>query len=214
MQAGRQGEDAMTAAQAEARVTPEEYLARERRAQTKSEYLGGFVVAMSGASRLHNYVVGDIFGELRDQLRDSPCDLFTSDMRVKVTETGDYTYPDVIVACGEVEFEDAELDTLLTPTVIIEVLSPSTERYDRGLKFTSYRQLPTLQEYVLVAQDRPSVEHYARHGEQWVLTTITDLDASVRLPAIGCELRLREIYRRVNVEAQSNSEPNQGQPRG
>lgn len=201
----------MTAARVEARISPEEYLARERQAQTKSEYLGGFVVAMSGASRKHNYVVGNIFGELYTQLRDSQCDLFVADMRVKITETGDYTYPDVIVACGDVQFEDAELDTLLTPTVIVEVLSPSTEGYDRGAKFISYRQLPTLHEYVLVAQDRPSVEHYARQGEQWVLTTITDLDASVQLPAIGCELKLREIYRRVNLEARGDSGPNRGE---
>jgi Uma2 family endonuclease len=187
----------MTAARAEARMTPAEYLARERQAQTKSEYIGGFVVAMTGASRKHNYVAGDIFGELRDQLRGSPCDVFTGDMRVKVAEAGDYTYPDVIVACGDLEFEDSELDTLLTPTVIIEVLSPSTEAYDRGAKFINYRQLPTLQEYVLVAQDRPSVEHYARHGNQWVLTTITDLEATVPLPTIGCELSMREIYRRA-----------------
>ena len=197
----------MTAARAEDRVSPAEYLVRERQAQTKSEYLGGFVVAMSGASRLHNYVVGDIFVEFHRQLRGRPCDLFSNDMRVKVAETGDYAYPDVVVAGGEVEFEDAELDTLLTPTVIIEVLSPSTEAHDRGAKFTSYRTLPSLQEYVLVAQDRPSVEHYARRGEQWLLTAVTDLDASVPLPAIGCELRLREIYRRVNTADRGGAPP-------
>ena len=105
------------------------------------------------------------------------------------------------MACGEVAFGDAELDSLLTPTVIVEVLSPSTEAYDRGAKFSSYRQLPTLQEYLLVAQDRPSVEHYGRQGEQWVLTAVTGLDASVRLPATGCELRLRDIYRRAMAAA-------------
>jgi Uma2 family endonuclease len=202
----------MTAARAAARVTPAEYLARERRAQTKSEYLGGFIVAMTGASRLHNYVVGDIFVELHRQLANSPCGLFMGDMRVKATEAGDYTYPDVVVACGEVEFEDAELDTLLTPTVIIEVLSPSTETYDRGAKFISYRQRLSLQEYVLVAQDRPSIEHYARHGEQWILTTVTDLDASVRLPSIGCDLRLRDVYRRVNLEDRSVTPVDNGHP--
>jgi Uma2 family endonuclease len=204
----------MTAARAEARVSPAEYLVRERRAQTKSEYLGGFIVAMSGASRLHNYVTLDIAVALHQQLGDSPCDLFANDMRVKITETGDYTYPDVVVACGDVQFEDAEIDTLLTPTVIIEVLSPSTEGYDRGAKFASYRQIPTLHEYLLVAQDRPSVEHYARQGEQWLLTTVTDLDASVQLSAIGCELRLREIYRRVNVVTRSEPGRDAGQPPG
>ena len=189
----------MTAARAEARVTGAGYLARERQAQTKSEYLGGYVVAMSGASRAHNRIVLDIAVELQQQLRDGPCEAFVNDMRVKVSETGDYTYPDVVVACGEIEFEDAELDTLLTPTVIIEVLSPSTEGYDRGAKFTSYRQLPTLQEYLLIAQDRPSVEHYIRQQDGWLFSTVTDFGGSVTLPAIGCELRLREIYRRVNL---------------
>ena len=203
----------MTAAHATVRVTPAEYLDRERRAQTKSEYLGGFIVAMSGASRLHNYVTLDIAVSLHEQLRDSPCDIFSNDMRVKIAETGDYTYPDVVVACGDVQFEDAELDTLLTPTVIVEVLSPSTEAYDRGAKFTSYRQLPTLQEYVLVAQDRPSVEHYARQGEQWVLTAVTDLDASVRLPAINAELRLRDIYRRANAVGRHAAPADDAQPR-
>jgi Uma2 family endonuclease len=187
----------MTAAHDMAQVSPEEYLALERQAETKSEYLGGYVVAMSGASRLHNYATLDIAAELREQLRDRPCEIFSNDMRVKISESGDYTYPDVVVACGDVQFEDAELDTLLTPTVIIEVLSPSTERNDRGPKFTSYRQLPSLQEYMLVAQDRPSVEHYVRQGERWVLTTHDGLAETAQLPSIGCELRLSEIYRRV-----------------
>lgn len=190
----------MTAARAETRVTPAEYLARERQAHTKSEYLGGCVVAMSGASLPHNRIVFNIAGELHPQLRDSPCEAFVNDMRVKVSETGDYTYPDVVVACGDVQFEDAEVDTLLTPTVIIEVLSPSTEGYDRGTKWASYRQLPTLQEYLLVAQDRPSVEHYVRTDRGWSFDAITDLNATVVLPSIGCELRLCEIYRRVGID--------------
>jgi Uma2 family endonuclease len=195
------------------RMTGAEYLARERRARTKSEYVGGYLVAMSGASRLHNFVTIDIAADLLQQLRDRPCELFSSEMRVKVSETGDYTYPDVVVACGQVAFEDAELDTLLTPTVIIEVLSPSTEGYDRGAKFASYRELPTLQEYVLVAQDRPSVEHFARQGDRWMLTVVTDLDGAVALPAIGCELRLREVYRRVRFEDQGVPELGDSQAR-
>src|SRR5215211_2428085 len=203
----------MTAARAEARrVSPAEYLARERRAQTKSEYLGGFVVAMSGASRLHNYVTLDIAVALHQQLQGNPCDIFASDMRVKAAQTGDYTYPDVVVACGDVQFEDAEIDTLLTPTVIIEVLSPSTEAYDRGAKFISYRELPTLQQYLLVAQDPPRVEYYTRQGEQWILTTVTDLDASVPLPAIGCELPMRQIYRRALLDDRRATPTEQGQP--
>jgi len=202
----------MTAARAEARVTPAEYLAEERHAETKSEYLGGFVVAMTDASRKHNRVAFNIGILLDSQLSDGPCEIFLSDMRVKAAQTGDYTYPDVVVACGDVQFEDAEIDTLLTPTMIIEVLSPSTEAYDRGAKFISYRELPTLQQYLLVAQDRPRVEYYTRQGEQWILTTVTDLDASVPLPAIGCELPMRQIYRRALLDDRRATPTEQGQP--
>jgi Uma2 family endonuclease len=160
---------------------------------------GGSVVAMSGASRPHNHIVFNIAGELHPQLRDSSCEAFVNDMRVKISETGEYTYPDVVVARGDLQFEDAEVDTLLTPTVIIEVLSPSTERYDRGTKWTSYRQLPTLLEYLLVVQDRPSIEHYVRDERGWRFSEVTDLDGTVMLPSIGCELRLREIYRRAVI---------------
>ena len=187
----------MTAARADVWVTAEEYLARERRAETKSEYLDGRIVAMAGASRTHNFIVGDVFGELREQLRGTPCELFASDMRVRIPATGRYVYPDVVVACGDIQFEDAAVDTLLTPVVIVEVLSPATEAYDRGEKFAHYRTLPSLQEYVLVGADRPSVEHYLRQGEQWLLTAVTDLDGVVQLPTIGCALRLRDIYQRV-----------------
>jgi Uma2 family endonuclease len=190
----------MAGADAEERVSPEEYLARERLAETRSEYLGGSIVARPASNRNHNHVAGDILGELHQQLRDTTCDVFLVNMRVKIAATSDYTYPDVVVACGNLQFEDAEEDSLLTPTVIIEVLSPSTERNDRGLKFASYRQLPTLMEYLLVAQDQPSVEHFVRQGDQWLLTITTDLDATVHLVSIGCELRLSEIYRQVPLD--------------
>ena len=127
-------------------LTPQEYLARERRAETKSEYLRGGVFAMSGASRNHNLVATNVAAELRQQLRDRDCEVHQSDMRVKISSTGLYTYPDVTVVCGEPEFEDEEVDTLLNPKVIVEVLSPSTADYDRGGKFTHYRRLPSLRE--------------------------------------------------------------------
>lgn len=187
----------MVAAKSTRRYTPEEYLALERRAEYKSEYIDGVIVAMSGVSRHHDRISLDVLVSLNVQLRDGPCDIFTSAMRVKNLVSGRYTYPDVSVVCGEPQFEDDELDTLLNPTLIVEVLSPSTEANDRGDKFASYRLLPSLQAYVLIAQDRPSVEHYQRQGEQWLLTAVTDLDGRVPLPAIGCELSLREVYRRV-----------------
>lgn len=183
--------------------TPAEYLALERQAETKSEYIEGCIVAMSGASRWHNLISSNVLVALHNQLRDGPCVVFNPDMRVRIGTANRYTYPDVSVVCGADEFEDREVDTLLNPIAIVEVLSPSTEGYDRGDKFAGYRQLPSLQEYVLVAQDRPSVEHYLRQGEQWLLTAVTDLDASISLPTIGCALPLREVYRRIKFDREA-----------
>src|SRR5262245_46847116 len=130
------------------RVTPEQYLVLERKADFKSEYLNGYIIAMAGASREHNLIAGNLHGELRSQLKGRPCETYVSDMRVFIDRTGLYTYPDIVAVCGEARFQDDGVDTLLNPTVIVEVLSDSTERYDRGRKFGHYRQLPSLREYV------------------------------------------------------------------
>jgi Uma2 family endonuclease len=177
--------------------TPEEYLALERQAEHRSEYVNGRIYAMTGASRKHNLVALGIASGLLTRFRGRPCEVYQTDMRVKVAPTGMYTYPDVVAVCGRPELEDAHFDTLLNPTVIIEVLSESTERYDRGEKFAHYRRLPSLQEYVLVAQERARAEHYARRGEQWVLTVVEGLDATLALPALDCALPLAEVYERV-----------------
>ncbi len=183
-------------------ITPQEYLERERRAETKSQYFQGEIFAMTGASREHNLIAVNLSAELRQQLRDRPCEVYQSDMRVKVGPSGLYTYPDVTVVCGEPEFEDAELDTLLNPNVLFEVLSPSTADYDRGGKFTQYRHLPSLQEYVLISQDRPWVEHFVRQPQnQWVLTETESLDDTLVLPSIDCELPLAEIYLKVHFDS-------------
>jgi Uma2 family endonuclease len=182
--------------------TPEQYLALERKAEYKSEYINGQIYAMPGASREHNLIAGNIFGELRALLRGKPCEAYVSDMRVKVSPTGMYTYPDVIAVCDGPRFEDEHGDTLLNPTVIVEVLSPSTEAYDRGEKFAHYRRLDSLSDYVLVSQDKARVEHYARHGNegsQWVLTEVSGLDGVLRLASIGCEVALRDVYDKVNL---------------
>jgi len=179
-------------------MTPEEYLAFERASPTKHEYFAGEVFAMSGASRAHNLIAGNVFAGLHGQLRGHPCEAYMGDMRVQVSETGLYTYPDVVVVCGEPQFEDAEVDTLLNPLLIVEVLSASTEAYDRGDKFEQYRLLPSLREYVLVSQDRPRVERFTRQeGETWLLQATAGLQATVTLSAIDCELPLSEIYERV-----------------
>ena len=177
--------------------TPAEYLARERVAETKSEYLNGEIVAMTGASRRHNLIAGNLYREVSGQLRTGPCESYVGDMRVRVSATGLYTYPDVVVACPPIDFEDAEADTLLNPVVIVEVLSPSTEAYDRGAKFRQFRRLESLREYVLVAQDAARIERYVRQGDLWVLSDVSGLDAALTLEAIGCTVSLADIYDKV-----------------
>jgi Uma2 family endonuclease len=181
-------------------LTPEDYLAIERGAEYKSEYFNGEIFAMAGASRAHNTIVANTVIELGGQLKKRPCKVYVNDMRVKVSPTGLYTYPDVLVVCGKEQFDDAHLDTLLNPTLIIEVLSDSTEAYDRGRKFEHYRHLDSLVEYVLIAQHRPHVESFRRQPDQhWLLTECSGLDGMLRLQSIDCELALAEVYAKVEV---------------
>jgi Uma2 family endonuclease len=179
-------------------VTPEEYLAQERQADHKSEYFDGTIIAMVGTSRAHNLIVWNVLGILYNQMRGRPCEAYGNDMRVKVCVTGLYTYPDVAALCGEVRLEDAHQDTLLNPSTIIEVLSPSTEAYDRGAKFAHYRPLSSLREYILIAQDTPQVELYERQpDDRWLLTAVAGLETTVTVPSIDCTLKLAEIYEKV-----------------
>lgn len=183
---------------AEQFITAADYLALERQAATKSEYLNGQIYAMSGASRNHNRITVNLTRRLGNQLSGKPCEPFSGDMRVKVSPTGLYTYPDVVVACGESRFEDDHVDTLLNPTVVIEVLSDSTEAYDRGDKFAHYRALESLTDYLLVAQDKPRIEHYSRQPDgQWLYSVADGLDARIEVAAIDCALALVEVYERV-----------------
>ncbi|MBA2340476.1 MAG: Uma2 family endonuclease [Pyrinomonadaceae bacterium] len=187
--------------QRKARLTPEEYLAIERRAETKSEYLNGGVYAMVGASRKHNLITGNIFRQIGNQLRGKDCEAYINDMRVRVSETGLYTYPDVIVVCGEPQFVDAQVDTLLNPTLIVEVLSPSTESYDRGKKFAHYRTVGSLAEYALVAQDEPRVDLYTKQQDgRWVLSDAQGMLGKLELLSIGCTLDLTETYDKVEFD--------------
>jgi Uma2 family endonuclease len=198
-------EDAMASATRITRYTPEQYLALERRADFKSEYDGGFITAMAGASRVHNLIAGNLHGEIRSQLKGRPCEVYMGDLRLCVNSTGLYTYPDVMAVCGEREYLDAEVDTLLNPTLIVEVLSSTTESYDRGRKFGHYRRLASLKEYVMVAQDEINVERYTRRGDDWVLSEFTSLDDILRLESINCEVPLREIYDRVELSGEAAS---------
>lgn len=185
-------------AAAQALFTSEEYLARERKALNKSEYRDGRIYAMPGASRAHNLITVHVTGELYIQLRTRSCEVYPSDMRVKVSAGGLYTYPDVIVVCDEPRFEDGHFDTLLNPTVLIEVLSPSTAAYDRGEKFRRYQYLDSLCEYILISQDRIRVKHYLRQEDGWELTEFRSLSDVFQLVSIGCELSLQAIYAKVN----------------
>lgn len=179
-------------------LTPEEYLALERQAETKSEYLRGEVFAMSGASRQHVTIMVNTIACLVTRLKGRPCTVYGSDLRVKVAASGLYTYPDVVVVCGKAQFEDRHQDTLLNPTVIMEILSPSTESYDRGAKFAHYRLLDSLSDYLLIAQASATVEHYARQPDgKWLLSTFEGLQAVVPLPSIGVELPLADLYDKI-----------------
>jgi len=162
---------------------------------------------MAGASEPHNTITGNIFGELYVQLKNRPCRAYTGAMRLKVSPTGLYTYPDVVVACGEAQFEDEEFDTLLNPTLIVEVLSNSTESRDRGTKFEHYSKLKSLREYLLVAQNRPRVELFTKEGEgRWILATFENLEDVVKLASIDCELALKDIYAKIEFKGESDSE--------
>lgn len=183
---------------AEQFITAADYLALERQAETKSEYWNGGIYAMSGASLRHNRIVAGLATTLGAQLRRKPCEPFFGDMRVKVSPTGLYTYPDVVVVCGEPQLEDQHFDTLLNPKVIIEVLSESTEQYDRGDKFAHYQTLDSLTDYLLVAQNQPFIEHFQRQADgSWRYSSVQGLEAEMNIATIGCVLPLAEVYERV-----------------
>jgi Uma2 family endonuclease len=186
-------------------MTPEEYLKFERQSDIKHEYLDGEIFAMSGASEPHNVIVGNTFASLHAQFRKRPCRVYMGDMRVRVPGTSFYTYPDLTAVCGERQFEDDVLDTLINPTVIIEVLSPSTESYNRGKKFQLYRKIGSLQEYLLIAQDSVRVEHFVRQGEAWVFTDASSRDAIVTLPSIDCTLALDDVYENLTFDDEETS---------
>jgi Uma2 family endonuclease len=176
------------------RYTPEEYLALERNAEFKSEYLDGRIIAMTGGSPEHADVVLNIGSELRTRLRPRGCRVFVNDVRAKIASKSGYVYPDVMAVCEKAMFLDTRPRTLLNPNLIIEVLSDATEGYDRGEKFAAYRAIESLSEYVLVDSRRVSVERYVRQGDFWVFSDEADLDATLDLSSVGCTLSLREIY--------------------
>ena len=182
-------------------LTAAEYLEIERRAEFKSEFLGGEMFVMSGGTRSHSLIASNMIRAIGNQLKGRPCRVYTSDMRVKVQASGLYTYPDLAVACGQEEFEDEYEDVLLNPTVIVEVLSDSREAYDRGLKFALYRQVPALREYLLVNQHEPRIEQYVRQESgQWLLRDVAGLEGKLSLPSVGIAIEMADVYTDVRFK--------------
>lgn len=187
-------------------LTEQEYLQQERQSQTKSEYLSGQIFALAGASRTHNRITFNIGGLLYNALRGRPCEAYMNDMRVRVAKVNAYFYPDVVVVRGQPQFLDEQQDTLLNPTLVVEVLSPSTESFDRGEKSFHYRRIPSLKEYLLVAQDRVHIERYVRQPDgQWVLTDYTQSDRAVPLESLGVELPIAQVYEGIEVATSSSA---------
>jgi Uma2 family endonuclease len=194
------------AAQPHTRLTPEEYLELERASETKHEYYNGYMYplfghAMAGGSPNHAIISGNLIGELRSALKKRPCTVTGSDLSVRLAPNGPYVYPDVAVVCGEAKYGDARQDTLLNPALIIEVLSPSTEGRDRGLKAAQYRTMTSLQEYALVSQSEARVEVFRRQaGGNWLLSEVSGLEGVCTFESVDCNLALAEIYDKVTFD--------------
>ena len=191
--------------QAKHRYTLEEYLALERESEVKYEYWDGEIFAMSGGTLPHDQVMGNSYDLLRRELRVRDCQVLTNNMQIMVPAAPPYRYADVSVVCGRIDVERFNgSDLLVNPFLILEVLSPSTEAYDRGDKFTYYKSIPSFREYLLIAQHRPHVTHYVKpENGKWDYEEVNDLDGSIHLPSIDCTLSLRELYRGVEFPADS-----------
>jgi Uma2 family endonuclease len=188
------------AANAQPRLTPQEYLARERAAEFRSEFFDGGIYAMAGGSAQHALLVANLVREIGNALRASPCVVVSQDLRTSVSADGLYTYPDVLVVCGEMRFLDDQRDTLTNPKLIVEVLSPGTEAYDRGLKFAQYRTIESLDEYALVSQAEARVEVYRRReNREWLYADYAGHEATALFETVG-SIPLSEIYSKVTLD--------------
>ena len=188
-----------------------EYLERERVAATKNEYYAGEIIAMAGGSRRHNSITGNIFAALYTKLTHASCRPFLSDQRIRISQLDLGTYPDLSVVCGELEGDMVDPEAITNPCVLVEVLSPSTESYDRGKKFDFYRQIDSLEEYVLVSQQEPIVERFKRQPNgDWLLTVYKGLEATLNLTSIQTDLQLQDIYRFVDWSAEEHAKSEVG----
>ncbi len=190
------------ATQLDTLVSPEEYLAVERESETKSEYFEGVVYAMTGASLRHIQIVSNLTTELTTQFRARPCRALPNEMKVRLPDSHKFFYPDMTVVCGKPLFHDERTDIILNPVLVIEVLSPSTEAFDRGAKFQAYQTLDSLKEYVLVAQDKPVVEQFVRQADgKWTYVAVIGLESSLLLPSVECTLNLSAVYDKVDFDS-------------
>lgn len=209
-----EGEKAMATPQSRIYFTEEEYLAIERSSEERHEYIDGRIYAMAGEKDEHGEICVNLTGELRAQMKGKSCRVRAQNTKVRSgpepkpsrNPEGFYSYPDVLVVCGERKFHDKYRDVLLNPNVIFEVMSKSTEVFDRGEKFIRYRTwLPTLTDYLLVAQGKPMIEHYRRQQNgEWLLTTISGIDATLKIESIGCSLKLSEVYDGVSFSSEAD----------
>ncbi len=183
------------------KISVQEYLEGERSSQVRHEYENGEVREMPGGTKEHSGIGRNILAHLYFQLGETSYEVYKSDLRVLISKTGLYTYPDVSVVCGAAQFEDGQQDSLLNPVMVFEVLSKSTESYDRGKKFEHYQMISSLKYYVLVAQDAYRVEHFMRQEEGWFLRTYKGLGATLPLPSIACTLAFSDIYKKITLES-------------
>jgi Uma2 family endonuclease len=192
-------------------LTPEEYLRIEREAPYKSEYYAGEMFAMAGGSANHSLITANTLVTMGSRLRGRRCRAYDSNLRIGILEEDLYSYPDASVFCAPLAFVPGTDDTAVNPTVIVEVLSKSTEAYDRGKKFEHYRRLASLREYILVSQDSPTIERFAREADgRWVLTEAKGMGAVLRLDALEIDVPLAEIYDQVDFRASESATPESG----
>jgi Uma2 family endonuclease len=189
----------MSLAQPSRRLTEAEYLEIERAAQFKSEFFDGEMFAMAGGTPQHSLIATNLAAEFKNGLRNNSCTAYNTDLRIKIQATGLLTYPDLSVVCGSLQFAEGTDDTVVNPTVLAEVLSDSTEAYDRGRKFEHYRQIPTLQEYLLVSQTEPRIEQFIRRTDgRWLLSEAAGLEKKLELPSLKITIALSEVFAKVN----------------
>jgi Uma2 family endonuclease len=186
------------------KLTEAEYLALERAADHKSEFYDGEMFAMAGGSPMHSLIAANFIAAVAVRLKGSPCKAFTSDLRLKVEATGLFTYADVAVVCGSIQLSPGTNDVVLNPAVIAEILSDSTEGYDRGEKFRQYQQIPALKEYILVSQHFPRIEQFQRREGEWALRTAEGMSASLSLPSLKVTLELSEVFAGVEFKPSTN----------